>query len=91
MAGGKLKETGTMHWTDPNTGATNESGFTALPGGLRDRGSFNGLGNKGGWWSSEEYRSDYAMGREMQSVENSVGFMYHERKQIGFSIRCVKD
>lgn len=43
LAGGKLKETGTSHWASPNTGATNESGFTARPGGIRgfDYGRFH--------------------------------------------------
>jgi hypothetical protein len=50
-AGGKLKETGTSHWLDPNIGATNESGFTALPGGQRDnQGIFSMMGIVGFWW-----------------------------------------
>ncbi|MBA7544886.1 hypothetical protein ES705_37247 [subsurface metagenome] len=53
VAGGKLKETGTAHWSYPNTGATNESGFTALPGGGRSlNGTFGYVGSSGGWWSS---------------------------------------
>ena len=91
MAGGKLKEAGTAHWISPNTGATNESGFTALPGGLCVHGTFTGVGDDGGWWSSGEYKADYALGRRMQSVENSVGLRYDDRKQTGFSVRCVKE
>ena len=52
-AGGALKEPGTLHWLSPNTGATNYSGFTALPGGHRSGGgSFSELGTVGNWWSS---------------------------------------
>ncbi len=52
IAGGKLKETGTTHWRSPNAGATNESGFTALPGGHRDvNGTFSAMGDDGFWWS----------------------------------------
>lgn len=53
-AGGKLKESGTTHWTTPNLGATNETGFTAFPGGYRkyDGFSFIEIGNYGRWWSS---------------------------------------
>ena len=55
MAGGKMKETGTTHWNSPNTGATNESGFTGLPGGYRSGGGyFSYVGNYGNWWSSTE-------------------------------------
>src|SRR5574344_393885 len=54
-AGGKLKETGTTHWNSPNTGATNETGFTALPGGYRNfSGTFLDIGNYGYWWSATE-------------------------------------
>lgn len=53
VAGGKLKEIGATHWSSPNTGATNETGFTALPGGYRfNNGKFNGIGNYGSWWSA---------------------------------------
>ena len=56
VAGGKLKETGTSHWNSPNIGATNETGFTALPGGFRNYyGDFNYIGDYGYWWSATEY------------------------------------
>jgi uncharacterized protein (TIGR02145 family) len=52
-AGSKMKESGTLHWNSPNTEATNISGFTALPGGLREEmGAFGDFGNTGYWWSS---------------------------------------
>jgi Fibrobacter succinogenes major domain (Fib_succ_major) len=53
-AGGKLKETGTTHWLSPNEGATNETGFTALPGGIRynSEGSVADFSIFGYWWSS---------------------------------------
>src|SRR5690606_15049986 len=55
VAGGKLKETGTTHWFSPNTGATNETGFTALPGGYRfNPGEFKYIKNFGYWWSATE-------------------------------------
>ncbi|MEX0968147.1 MAG: FISUMP domain-containing protein [Bacteroidia bacterium] len=52
MAGGKLKQAGTEHWEEPNTGATNNSGFTALPGGFRSHadGTFNYRGQRAGWF-----------------------------------------
>src|ERR1035437_5597261 len=55
IAGGPMKETGTTHWTYANSGATNSSGFTGLPGGYRTNvGTFNVVGSAGGWWSSTE-------------------------------------
>jgi len=54
IAGGKLKETGLLHWNSPNTDASNISGFTALPGGLiSNQGLFSVLNMGGAWWSSE--------------------------------------
>ena len=56
VAGGKLKETGSTHWVSPNAGATNETGFTALPGGYRSIfGAFEGIGSYCAWWSATEY------------------------------------
>ena len=55
IAGGRLKEAGTAHWNSPNTGATNETGFTALPGGDRTvTGTFGAIGDNGYWWMSTE-------------------------------------
>jgi len=64
VAGGKLKEAGTAHWASPNTGATNESGFTALPGGFRYlNGSFSNFVLNGYLWSSSEVSTTTAWGR----------------------------
>ena len=66
VAGGKMKEAGISHWTSPNTGATNESGFTALPGGYRgDDGRFANIGILGYWWSSTEGSTLYAWYRSL--------------------------
>ena len=99
VAGGKLKETGTTHWLTPNTGATNETGFTALPGGFRYAiGPYFNIGNPGAWWSSTEYLTTYAWGRSMYygnagvfrdgdaGVDASYG-----GKLYGFSVRCLRD
>ncbi|MGD0754583.1 MAG: FISUMP domain-containing protein [Bacteroidales bacterium] len=61
IAGDKLKETGTTHWHGPKTDATNESGFTAVPGGYRyDNGKYYHVGIYGIWWSSTEYSTSDA-------------------------------
>ena len=91
VAGVKLKETGISHWLTPNTGSTNNSGFTALPGGNNDKsGSFNLVSYNGYWWSSTDYSSTNARGRLMfydnSFVVSSVYGKYH-----GLSVRCIKD
>jgi len=87
----KLKETGTTHWNSPNIGATNETGFTALPGGLRyDDGTFYNIGYLGNWWSSTEYNSDYAFYRSLFYYYLNL-YDYNDNKKIGFSVRCVRD
>jgi uncharacterized protein (TIGR02145 family) len=66
IAGGKMKSTGTQYWQSPNTDATNESGFSGLPGGYRfDDGTFDYIGNYGDWWSSTEGGTNNAWGRAL--------------------------
>ena len=91
VAGGKLKETGTTHWASPNTGATNETGFTALPGGYRNfDGNFLDVGYYGLWWSSTERDTNYAYYRFLNY--NYVSLIdFSNAKEIGFSVRCVRD
>jgi uncharacterized protein (TIGR02145 family) len=90
-AGGKLKETGTTHWTSPNTGATNSSGFTAFPGGFRNTdGSFPGLAEDGNTWSSTENSSSNGWFRNLGYEYSSV-YRDNYLKTYGFSGRCVKD
>ena len=94
VAGGKLKETGTTHWDSPNTGATNESGFTGLPGGLRYSKSSDGFGIMGRasyFWSATEFHiSAYA--RYWPLGYNYAGMSpYDYGKSGGFSVRCLKD
>jgi uncharacterized protein (TIGR02145 family) len=91
VAGGKMKEAGESHWTNPNTGATNESGFTALPGGYRyNYGKFDVIGILGSWWSSTEFSTGYAWYRSLYYYSSHVG-RYYANKANGFSVRCLRD
>jgi uncharacterized protein (TIGR02145 family) len=91
VAGGKLKETGTTHWASPNTGATNETGFTALPGGFRyNSGAFDNIGSNGYWWSATEGNATNAWNRDMFYLGSDVG-SYSSNKDVGFSVRCLRD
>ena len=99
IAGGKLKETGTNHWPTPNNIATNSSGFTALPGGLRYYdGTFLSIGStldsRGSWWSSSEWISTWSTGDAWYICvyHNNLGNVRgHYTKSGGFSVRCIKD
>jgi len=85
--GGKLKETGTTHWTSPNTGATNLSGFTGLPSGYHYNNSFVLLPGYGYFWtSSRSYLPWYRM-----IQYNSSQLARQQTSSIGFSVRCLKD
>lgn len=89
VVGSKLKAT--THWESPNEGATNETGFTALPGGYRNySGAFNYIGYYGDWWSSTEYSTNTAWYRGLYYNYSGVtrGSNY---KSSGFSVRCVRD
>ncbi len=85
VAGGKLKETGTIHWDSPNTGATNETGFSAVPSGYRsgDFDKFAPIGYGSFWWASESTQRDVLY--NSSNVIKSVSFT-----KDGFSVRCLK-
>jgi uncharacterized protein (TIGR02145 family) len=91
VAGGKMKEAGTTHWADPNTDATNESGFTGLPGGYRSNiGTFGRFASYGSWWNSDEYSETSAYYR-LLNFGNTAIYKLHLSKEVGFSVRCVRD
>lgn len=91
IAGGRLKSTGTSHWKNPNLGATNASGFTALPGGYRYQdGVFLSLNYGGGWWTSTEAISTNGWYRYLFYDDIGVTRSYYNDK-LAFSVRCVKD
>src|SRR5690554_1871565 len=91
VAGGKLKETGTTHWASPNRGATNETGFTALPGGYRSsNGTFVSIGNYGYWWSATQGNAALAWYLSMNDYFSNVSRGGYG-KEGGFSVRCVRD
>jgi uncharacterized protein (TIGR02145 family) len=94
--GGKLKEAGTTHWCDPNKGASNESGFSALPGGWRSftTGGDIAMGGIAFFWCSTEYdtelHSGYAWCRSLSCTTSNV-YRDHCGKHCGLSIRCLRD
>jgi uncharacterized protein (TIGR02145 family) len=91
VAGGKMKSTGTQYWQIPNQDATNESGFSGLPGGLRlSDGTFYNVGYGGDWWSSTVLSTSSAWDRYL---DYSYGFVDRSSpsKQHGFSVRCLRD
>jgi OOP family OmpA-OmpF porin len=105
-AGGKLKEKGTTHWKAPNTGATNETGFTALPGGgCEDSGEFHSMfiepvGIAGSWWSSTESNTktippsnEPETNANNRAMKNSDDGLYGGTypKGYGMSVRCIKN
>jgi uncharacterized protein (TIGR02145 family) len=90
--GGKMKEIGTFRWESPNYGATNESGFSALPGGCRfDYGEFDALGFYASFWSSTEADPTFCAWYRYLLRSDSKVFRSFYNKLRGFSIRCVRD
>jgi uncharacterized protein (TIGR02145 family) len=92
LAGGEMKETGTTHWASPNTGATNNSGFTALPGGIRTAtGSFIFVNTAADWWSSTQSdanNADYTFVNNNSAGATSAA---SDSQALGYSVRCLKD
>jgi uncharacterized protein (TIGR02145 family) len=94
IVGGWMKSMGTQYWQSPNAGATNQSGFSGLPGGWRigtgTNKGFTDIGLLTIWWSTTEYSSNSAWTRQ---IGHNFEGLYREKpsKKNGFSVRCVKD
>ena len=92
ITGGKMKETGTEHWSRPNRGSTNESGFSALPGGFRSSiGNFISMGTNAFFWSSTESSSNTAWYQSLYCHYLGVYHYDNGRNRIGLSVRCVRN
>jgi uncharacterized protein (TIGR02145 family) len=91
VAGGALKEAGTSHWDPPNTGATNRSGFTALPAGYRDSaGNFIGKGQSAIWWCSDQDLLTFASWFWDLEDTNTLSAGAISPWEFGYSIRCMR-
>jgi uncharacterized protein (TIGR02145 family) len=95
VAGNKLKETGTIHWKPINTGATNETGFTALPGGIRNSsGTFQIITNSGYWWSSTADPSTPDLIGYARGIVFGISYLFlvpAAPNVYGYSVRCLKN
>jgi uncharacterized protein (TIGR02145 family) len=92
VAGGKMKSIGTQYWNSPNIGATNESGFSGLPGGYRgDNGGFFNLGFNGFWWSASESGAELAWNRGLYNTNAYIYRYSNYNKRNGLSVRCLRD
>jgi uncharacterized protein (TIGR02145 family) len=91
-SGGKMKEAGTDHWMDPNTDATNESGFTGLPSGMRYAdGNYYDLGTLAYIWSSTQQDASNAFYKNLFYLAGSSNTGIADTKKAGFCVRLVKD
>lgn len=95
VAGGKMKATGTIQignglWEEPNNGATNESGFTGLPGGYRTNLGFDEKGIYGMWWNSDELNTTNSYNFSLKNNTNNA-LLFESQNNIGFSVRCMKN
>ncbi|MCX6267925.1 MAG: T9SS type A sorting domain-containing protein [Bacteroidetes bacterium] len=90
IAGGKMKETGIVHWFSPNTGATNESGFTVIAGGNRSYGNFDAMGYGGSFWSTTPFDDVFAWNRDIFYYTTAAN-RHGTDKKSGLSLRCVKN
>jgi len=91
VAGGKMKEAGTVNWASPNTGGNNNSAFSGLPGGFRGNfGTFDDVGTSGVWWSATEFDALNAEFRFLVNY-NAILSSFNEVKYAGFYVRCIRD
>lgn len=89
FAGGLLKESGTFHWNEPNEGATNISGFSALPGGYAENGTFDGLGDYSIFWNSDSEGEDALA--FLLKAGSTFATNIIDKKSAGYSVRCLND
>jgi uncharacterized protein (TIGR02145 family) len=90
-AGGLMKNTGTQYWFSPNVGATNESGFNALPAGTREYdGTSGGVGIECVWWSSTYNSTSTSWGRRLYFFDDNIERDDYDTRR-GLSVRCLKD
>ncbi len=98
IAGGKLKETGIENWKSPNAGATNETKFTALPGGMGRYGSYpnedttiyGNIRTLGIWWISSKSNGPRAKNIKL-FYHNEITSFFENYMYVGYSVRCVRD
>jgi uncharacterized protein (TIGR02145 family) len=88
-AAGALKAVSSL-WTNPNTAASNSSGFSGLPGGMRNAsGISNFIRNTGNWWTSSEYSPEFSWNLSMY-YNSAKTARYYNQKNLGFSVRCLQ-
>lgn len=89
--GGKLKAVDQL-WEPPNTGASNSSGFSALPGGHRNSdGQFVGVRYYGDWWSATPVDATTAWGRDLDNEDPGIYRLGDLSKKDGLCVRCLRD
>lgn len=94
VRGGMLKESGTLNWLTPNTAATNETGFTALPTGYRNYGTnapFVGRTENGHWWSSSDIGSGLSYVFKLYYNSGGTTLTGGSPQASGRCVRCLKD
>jgi uncharacterized protein (TIGR02145 family) len=91
VSGSKLKEAGTRHWLSPNSDATNETGFTALPGGIRTGDMFSSMGAMAIWWSSNKSYPGVAIGYSVTYDDPNLKCIYGfiPNLNMGWTVRCI--
>ena len=90
--GGKLKEAGTKHWEGNNKGATNDSGFTAVPSGRRfSSGQFGDMATGNTIWTSTQSSISSACYRHFSAGGARIGRNPGGDKKFGFAVRCIKN
>ncbi|WP_439184767.1 fibrobacter succinogenes major paralogous domain-containing protein [Carboxylicivirga taeanensis] len=91
VASSKLREVGTLHWNNPNDGATDEYGFTALPGGYNSHGGSNYIGEWAKFWSSTQHESYQDESYSIVFEETRMFYTESDKELAYLNVRCMKD